>query len=193
MLALLVSASGPVRAALRGAALLLIIWGLPTGGAQAQTWMVSTTAQVKLGILDKYGSLGQYTATFVVREEKTGKEYFLTKEVPKGESGIDVLFPTEPTESNYFKTASGGGALATAGLYTWECRVNGKRAVGGRFTFPEVANDITVVNKYARRGPAPGLFVDYRYVELRAPGRFKSRRVFQHRRKARQKPLKLFR
>ena len=109
--------------------------------------MVSTTAQVKIGILDKYSSLGQYTANFVVREEKTGKEYFLTKEVPKGESGIDVLFPTEPSEPNYFKTAAGIGATATAGLYTWECRVNGKRAVGGRFTFPEVANDVTVITE----------------------------------------------
>lgn len=123
------------------------MWLLPAGAAQAQTWMVSTTAQVKIGILDKYGSLGQYSPTFVVREEKTGKEFFLTKEVPKGESGIDVLFPSEPAESNYFKTAAGVGATATAGEYTWECRVNGKKAVGGRFTFPSVSNDVTVINK----------------------------------------------
>ena len=34
--------------------------------AKAQTWMVSTTGQIKLGILDKYGQLSSYTATFVV-------------------------------------------------------------------------------------------------------------------------------
>lgn len=135
-----------MQAALRGAGLWLLMWGLPAGAAQAQTWMVSTTAQIKIGILDKYGSLGQYSATFVVHEEKTGKDYFLTAQVPKGESGIDVLFPTEASEANYFKTAAGAGATAVAGAYTWECRVNGKRAVGGRFTLPQVANDVTVVN-----------------------------------------------
>lgn len=132
---------------IRCAIFLFALWLAPAGAANAQTWMVSTTAQVKIGILDKYGSLGQYSATFVVREDKTGKEYFLTREVPKGESGIDVLFPTEPSDPNYFKTAAGAGASTTAGTYIWECRVNGKRAVGGRFTFPEVANDVTVTNK----------------------------------------------
>lgn len=134
------------QTALRGAAFLVLLWMLPTAKAQAQTWMVSTTSQVKIGILDKYGSLGQYTATFVVHEEKSGKDYMLTKEVPKGESGVDVLFPTEASESNYFKTAAGAGAVGMAGAYTWECRVNGKRAVGGRFTFPEVSNDVTVID-----------------------------------------------
>jgi hypothetical protein len=142
----LLSTSRLIQTIIRGAAFLLMLWLIPAGKIQAQTWMVSTTAQVKLGVLDKYGSLGQYTATFVVREEKSGKEYLLTKQVPKGESGIDVLFPTEPSDPVYFKTATGAGAVATAGAYTWECRVNGKRAVGGRFTFPEVSNDVTVIN-----------------------------------------------
>lgn len=145
MLTSLLSASRLATAALRGGALLLMLWLVPAGATQAQTWMVSTTAQVKLGVLDKFGSLGQYTATFVVREEKSGKEYFLTKQVPKGESGIDVLFPTEASEAEYFKTAEGTGAVVVPGPYTWECRVGGKRAVGGRFTIPVVANDVTVV------------------------------------------------
>ena len=147
MLTPLLSAPRLVQAALRGGALLLTLWLVPAGATQAQTWMVSTTAQVKLGVLDKFGSLGQYTATFVVREEKSGKEYFLTKQVPKGESGIDVLFPTEASEPEYFKTAEGTGAVVVPGPYTWECRVNGKRAVGGRFAIPVVANDVTVVTK----------------------------------------------
>ena len=46
-----------------------MLWLLPTGKVQAQTWMVSTTTQVKIGILDKYGALGQYAATFVVVEK----------------------------------------------------------------------------------------------------------------------------
>lgn len=146
MLTNLFSGSRFALAALRGAALLLMLWAWPSAAAHAQTWMVSTTAQVKMGVLDKYGSLGQYTATFVVREEKSGKEYFLTRQVAKGESGIDVLFPTEPSEPDYFKTADGAGAVVVPGLYTWECRVNGKRAVSGRFTFPVVANDVTVID-----------------------------------------------
>lgn len=146
MLPLLLPTPRLLRNALRGAAFLLMLWLLPAGAAQAQTWMVSTTTQVKLGVLDKYGALGQYTATFVVREEKTGKEYSLTKQVLKGESGLDVLFPTEPSEAAYFQNEAGVGATAVAGAYTWECRVNGKRAVGGRFTFPQVSNDVTVID-----------------------------------------------
>ncbi|MBD2767571.1 hypothetical protein IC235_06665 [Hymenobacter sp. BT664] len=115
--------------------------------AQAQTWMVSTTAHVKMGILDKYGQLGSYTATFVVHSERTGKDYFLVKEVGPGQSGVDVLFPTDPADPNYFKAESGEAAPADAGRYTWECRVKGVKAVGGRFVLPEVGNDITVVKK----------------------------------------------
>ena len=115
--------------------------------ARAQTWMVSTTAQIKLGVLDKFGQLGPYTATFVVHNEKTGKDYLLVKELEKGQSGVDVLFPTEPSEPDYFKTAEGEAAKAVPGRYTWECRVGGKKAVGGRFTFPETANDVTVLDQ----------------------------------------------
>lgn len=115
--------------------------------ARAQTWMVSTTAQIKLGILDKYGQLGPYTATFIVHSEKTGKDYYLTKELSKNQTGVDVLFPTDPSDPQYFKAETGEAATATPGRYTWECRVKGAKAVGGRFTFPEVANDVTIINK----------------------------------------------
>ena len=113
--------------------------------AHAQTWMVSTTAQIKLGVLDKYGQLGSYTATFVVHNERTGKDYFLVKEMIKGQSGVDVLFPTEPSDPEYFKATTGEAANPIPGRYTWECRVKGSKAVGGKFTFPEVANDVTMV------------------------------------------------
>ncbi|GAA4370201.1 hypothetical protein GCM10023185_44530 [Hymenobacter saemangeumensis] len=109
--------------------------------------MVSTTAHIKLGILDKYGSLGPYTATFVVRNEKSGKEYLLVKQLEKGQTGIDVLFPTEPSDPDYFKADTGEAAKALPGRYTWECRVGGKKAVGGHFVFPEVGNDVTVLGK----------------------------------------------
>ena len=128
-------------------AVLLLLVLATAAPARAQTWMVSTTAQIKLGVLDKFGQLGPYTATFVVHNEKTGKDYLLMKELDKGQSGIDVLFPTEPSEPDYFKTAEGEAAKAVPGRYTWECRVGGKKAVGGRFTFPETANDITVLDQ----------------------------------------------
>ena len=115
--------------------------------AHAQTWMVSTTAQIKLGVLDKYGQLGSYTAIFIVHSEKTGKDYLLVKELAKGQTGVDVLFPTDPSDPEYFKAETGEAASAIPGRYTWECRVKGVKAVGGRFTLPEVANDVTVINK----------------------------------------------
>lgn len=115
--------------------------------AKAQTWMVSTTAQIKLGVLDKYGQLGPYTATFIVHNERSGKDYYLVKELGKGQPGIDVLFPTDPSDPEYFKAESGEAASAVPGRYTWECRVKGAKVVGGHFVFPEVGNDISVVQR----------------------------------------------
>jgi len=109
--------------------------------------MVSTTPYIKLGVLDKYNSLGGYTATFFVKSERSGQEFMLTKQVPKGESGVDILFPTEPSDPDYFKNSAGLAAQPAPGRYTWECRVNGKKAVGGHFDFPETGNDITVVGQ----------------------------------------------
>lgn len=141
----MISATTFTHKHLFGAALLLL--GLMHQPAHAQTWMVSTTPYIKLGILDKYNSLGGYTATFVVKSERTQQEYTLVKDVHKGESGVDVLFPTEPSDPTYFKDSKGLAFQPVPGRYTWECRVNGKRAVGGKFTFPEAANDVTVINK----------------------------------------------
>ena len=132
----------PVASLLLG---LLLFVNAPA--AKAQTWMVSTTAQIKLGVLDKYGQLGPYTATFIVHNERTGKDYFLVKELAKGQTGVDVLFPTDASDPEYFKAESGEAASAIPGRYTWECRVKGVRAVGGHFVFPEVGNDISVVQR----------------------------------------------
>lgn len=115
--------------------------------AKAQTWMVSTTAQIKLGVLDKYGQIGSYTATFIVHNERDNKDYYLVKELAKGQIGVDVLFPTDASDPQYFKSEAGEAANPTPGRYTWECRVKGVKAVGGRFSFPEVGNDVTIVRK----------------------------------------------
>ena len=125
----------------------LLAFSMLAQPSHAQTWMVSTTAYIKLGVLDKFNSLGGYTATFIVTEEKNQQQYMLIKQIPKGESGVDVLFPSEPSEPEYFKNMKGTSAQPSPGRYTWECRVNGKKAVGGRFSFPETANDINVIGQ----------------------------------------------
>ncbi|MDJ0364149.1 hypothetical protein QMK33_03220 [Hymenobacter sp. H14-R3] len=133
------------------AAAALLAGGLVATPAKAQTWMVSTTPYIKLGVLDKYNALGGYSAVFIVTDEKTTKQFLLTKVVAKGENGVDVFFPTEPSDPEYFKNMAGLAAQPTPGSYTWECRVNGKRAVGGHFVYPETGNDITVVGAAAKR------------------------------------------
>ena len=134
---------------LRAAGFLLALLVLSPTTARAQTWLVSTDAYIKLGVMDKFGQLGTYTATFVVIDETVGKEFTLVKEVEKGQYGVDVLFPSEPSDPNYFKTAKGEAARAMPGKYAWECRVGGKRVVGGHFELPTVANDITVIDPAA--------------------------------------------
>ena len=126
---------------------LAILWAAMPAPARAQIWMVSTTAHVTLGVLDKFGQLGPYTAMFVVHSERTGKNYQLARTIEKGQNGVDVLFPSEASSPDYFKASTGEAAPATPGPYTWECLVKGKRAVGGHFALPEVGNDVTVVQK----------------------------------------------
>jgi hypothetical protein len=128
----------------------LLVGGLVATPAKAQTWMVSTTPYIKLGVLDKYNALGGYNAVFIVTEEKTTKQFLLTKVVAKGENGVDVFFPTEPSDPEYFKNMAGLAAQPSPGSYTWECRVNGKRAVGGHFVYPETGNDVTIVGAAKR-------------------------------------------
>lgn len=131
---------------LKLASLFLVLIVLSPTQARAQTWLVSTDAYIKIGVMDKFGQLGSYNATFVVTDQTSGKEYLLTKEVEKGQNGVDVLFPSEPSEADYFKTEKGEAARQIPGKYAWECRVSGKRVVGGRFELPSVANDVTVVD-----------------------------------------------
>jgi predicted secreted protein len=132
---------------LRAAGLVVALLVLTPTASHAQTWLVSTDAFIKMGVMDKFGQLGNYTARFVVTDQGTGKVYLLVKQIEKGQNGIDVLFPSEPSDADYFKTESGEAAKGTPGRYVWECQVAGKKVVGGRFTFPEVGNDITVVDR----------------------------------------------
>lgn len=125
---------------------LLLVLLLAAPKAQAQTWLVSTDPFVKIGVSDKFGQLGGYTAKFIVTAQN-GKEYTLVKQVEKGQNGIDVVFPSPATEADFFQTSAGIAAPATPGNYTWQCEVAGKKVAGGRFTMPTVANDVTVVER----------------------------------------------
>ncbi|QJX47764.1 hypothetical protein HMJ29_12755 [Hymenobacter taeanensis] len=144
---MLISTPATFQRALRVAGLLLALVVFSPTTSRAQTWLVSTDAYIKIGVLDKFGQLGAYTAKFVVINQATGKEYVLVRQVPNGQKGIDVIFPSEATEADYFKTEKGEAATAKPGQYTWECQVKGKKVVGGRFNFSEVANDVTLVGK----------------------------------------------
>lgn len=132
-----------LQAAGVGLALLLLT---PTT-SRAQTWMVSTDAYVKLGVVDKFGQIGAYTAKFVVKNQSTGKTYVLTKEVAAGQNGVDVVFPSPASEADYFKTDKNEAATSKPGRYVWECQVGGKKVVSGKFDIPEVSNDVTVIDK----------------------------------------------
>lgn len=132
---------------LRAAGLVAALLLLAPLAASAQTWLVSTDAYIKMGVMDKFGQLGGYSAKFVVTNQTSGKSYILTKEVTGGQNGVDVIFPSEPSEPDYFKTDTGEAAKAEPGRYTWECQVKGKKVVGGRFSLPETANDVTVIEK----------------------------------------------
>ncbi|RFP63681.1 hypothetical protein D0N36_18180 [Hymenobacter lapidiphilus] len=136
-----------LRRLIPAAALLLVLAVFSPSQARAQTWLVSTETFAKLGVVDKFGQLGAYSAKFVVTSQRTGKAYILVKEIERGQNGIDVLFPSPATEADYFKATSGEAGMATPGAYTWECLVNGKKVVGGSFSFSEVANDVNLITK----------------------------------------------
>jgi len=125
--------------------LLNSLLGLCSSAAHAQTRMVSTMPHIKLGVLDKYHSLDGYQAVSVVTSERDHQEHLLTKTVAKTEQGVDVLFPSEASDPEYFKNLKGLAAQPVSGSYTWECRVKGKSVLGGHFIFPGAGNDVNTV------------------------------------------------
>ncbi|MBC6988515.1 hypothetical protein [Hymenobacter sp. BT491] len=136
-----------LKNALRAGGLLVALVLLMPSTSRAQTWMVSTDVYAKIGVMDKFGQLGAYTAKFIVTDQSSGKTYTLVKEVTKGQNGVDVLFPSEASEADYFKTERGEAAKFVPNAFVWECQVGGKKVVGGRFTFSETGNDVTVIDK----------------------------------------------
>ncbi|UOR03857.1 hypothetical protein MUN82_12960 [Hymenobacter aerilatus] len=132
---------------LRAAGFALALLLFTSTASQAQTWLVSTDTYVKLGVVDKFGQLGAYTAKFVVTNQATGKTYMLEKQIPAGQKGVDVVFPSEPSEADYFKSDRNEAGTAAPGRYVWECQVSGKKVVGGFFEFEKAGNDVTVIER----------------------------------------------
>lgn len=132
---------------LRAAGFALALLLLSSTASHAQTWLVSTDPYVKIGVVDKFSQLGAYTAKFVVTNQATGKAYVLEKQVASGQKGVDVIFPSEASEADYFKTDRNEAGTAAPGRYVWECQVGGKKVVGGFFEFNKAGNDVTVIEK----------------------------------------------
>jgi hypothetical protein len=105
----------------RAAGLALALLVLTSTASHAQTWMVSTDAYIRLGVMDKFGQLGTYTARFVVSNQNNGKSYILVKEVEKGQNGIDVIFPSPASSPNRVRRPPVRRA-ATSGNARWAAR-----------------------------------------------------------------------
>jgi len=85
------------------------------------TWQQLESAQIQLGVRDKYGELDGYTADFVVIGPNKQK-YHVYKKV-EGDDFAVVYYPED------FQGSS------QSGKYTWKCLVNGKPVIEGKFRF----------------------------------------------------------
>jgi len=100
-------------------------------------WQHSTAPTVKLGIREKWGTIPNYKATFLV-EGPEGLSLTATIQVRDSMSGY-VTFPDD-FERNW----------APDGAYKWSATVNGKQVVFGRFEFFTRKNgDRYVTNKFS--------------------------------------------
>jgi hypothetical protein len=101
--------------------------------ATAPKWQQSIMPAVELGVRDKWGALGSYTAVFVVTTPD-GLEFKASREVKGDEWGL-VYFP-----ANF-------GIEAKPGHYKWQCNVNKKTALTGSFDYKSIngwANQLRV-------------------------------------------------
>ncbi len=111
--------AGPLFAA-GGAALTLLLVNAPAAfGKRRVNWQYSITPSIQLGVRDKFGEKGSYTAVFNVTmpDRKTVRT---TRKVSADGFGY-VTFPQD------------FNADVPTGRYTWRCVVGGEVAVQGRF------------------------------------------------------------
>jgi len=109
--------------------LLLLLIAIPmvpdlrsaSSAASPPIWQSSQAPIAKLGVRDKFGSLGKYTAVWIV-SAPDGSQYE-TKTTVEGDDWGYVYFP------NDFP------ALQQSGRYSWRCVVDGHEVVHGSFEF----------------------------------------------------------
>ena len=84
----------------------------------------------RLGVRDKNGILGKYTAVWVVNDPD-GKQYQAKRTVERDDWG-DVYFPDDFP------------AIDKVGRYSWKCLVNGQEVVHGSFEYARNGLQLTV-------------------------------------------------
>ncbi len=90
------------------------------------SWQGSVSPCVRLGVRDKFGELGSYTAVFAVTAPD-GRVYNATKNVKGNDFGY-VLFPEDF-----------GASWSRPGAYSYSCKVNGSVSYQGKFIVdPEI-------------------------------------------------------
>jgi hypothetical protein len=105
-----------------------------TSAASEPIWQLSQAPVAKLGVRDKYGSLGGYTAVWIV-SAPDGAQYQAKKTVVGDDNGY-VFFPDDfPTYSK-------------VGRYSWKYFVNGHEVVHGSFEFGQYGLQLTVISPF---------------------------------------------
>jgi len=102
-----------------------------SSAAPQPVWQFSQKPVAKLGVRDKYGSLGKYTAVWIV-SDPDGRQY-QAQTMVKGDDTGYVYFPDDFP------------AYARAGRYSWKCLVDGHEVVHGSFEFAQHALQLTVI------------------------------------------------
>ncbi len=114
--------------------LTLLSLGIVVGRAQRRvrhvTWQQSVEPQVQLGIRDKLGVLGKYTAVFVVTAPD-GERQRATRQV------VDSDVENDWGEVSY--PGDFGALLYQSGTYRWECRVDGEVVAKGTFEYKSMS------------------------------------------------------
>jgi hypothetical protein len=102
-----------------------------------QTWLLSQTSQIKLGVWDKHNTSNSNKVTFVVTTAK-GKEYKSEKFSDEND-WIYAIFPDdfEPYVENQTFYSD----------YSWKCVVEGQTVASGRFKFDNFQTDTSAVYK----------------------------------------------
>ena len=119
--------------------LLLLVIAIPmlpdqrsaSSAASPPIWQFSQAPIAKLEVRDKLGSLGKYTAVWIV-SAPDGKQFQTKKTVERDDFGY-VYFPDD------FAAAS------EPGRYSWKCFVEGHEVVHGSFEFARHGLQLTVL------------------------------------------------